>query len=149
MKLWRKSAAEEITGFLDHGTDLTGELQFAGTLRIDGNFHGSIASGDILAIGENANVHADIKVGEIEIYGQVFGNIEVGRRAEIFPTGRLRGDLLTPVLVVHEGGVIDGRSRMPSDAPSAPAEIVRENTRVAPQPPVAAPQLEGQNSDWT
>src|SRR5213596_945027 len=104
MKLWRK-AAEEITGFLDQGTDLTGELQFSGTLRIDGNFHGSIARGDVLAIGEHATVHADIKVGEIEIYGQVFGNVEVGRRVEIFPSGSLRGDLMTPVLVIHEGGL--------------------------------------------
>ena len=143
MKLWRKSA-EEITGFLDHGTDLTGELQFSGMLRIDGNFHGSIASGDILAIGEHANVHADIKVGAIEIYGQVFGNVEVERRAEIFPTGKLRGDLQTPVLVVHEGGMIDGRSRMPSETSSEP-EMVRESTQVAP--PQQA--LERQNNDWT
>src|SRR5438105_14870098 len=133
MKLWRKSA-EEITGFLDHGTDVTGELQFSGMLRIDGNFHGSIASGDILAIGENANVHADIKVGEIEIYGKVFGNIEAERRAEIFPTGRLRGDLLTPVLVVHEGGIMDGRSHMPSDGPAAAPDVVREATQLASPP---------------
>ena|SRR5437867_3221727 len=129
MKLWRK-AAEEITGFLDHGTDLTGELQFSGTLRIDGNFHGSIASGDILAIGEHATVHADIKVGEIEIYGQVFGNVEVERRAEIFASGRLRGDLMTRVLVVHEGGVIDGRSRMPAETTSESADLVRESPRL-------------------
>jgi cytoskeletal protein CcmA (bactofilin family) len=147
MKLWRKTS-EEITGFLDHGTHLTGELQFSGMLRIDGSFHGSIASGDILAIGEHANVHADIKVGEIEIYGQVFGNIEVERRAEIFPSGRLHGDLVTPVLVVHEGGIVDGRSRMPKDAEAAPAENIRESTHVA-SAQVGSPQLESQSTDWT
>jgi cytoskeletal protein CcmA (bactofilin family) len=147
MKLWRKTS-EEITGFLDHGTELTGELQFSGMLRIDGNFHGSIANGEILAIGEHANVHADIKVAEIEIYGQVFGNVEVTRRAEIFPTGRLHGDLITPVLVVQEGGIIDGRSRMPMDAASAPAETIRESTSVATSQ-VGSPQLESQSTDWT
>jgi len=112
MRLRRKSS-DEISGFLDQGTSVTGELQFSGTLRIDGNFHGSISSGDVLTIGEHAVVHADIKVGEIEIHGKVFGNIEVGRRTEIFPSGSLRGDLKTPVLVMHERGVLDGRSRMP------------------------------------
>jgi cytoskeletal protein CcmA (bactofilin family) len=63
----RKS--EQISGFLDQGTNVIGELQFSGTLRIDGNFQGSISSGDTLVIGEHAVVHADIKVGEIEIHG--------------------------------------------------------------------------------
>ena len=125
MKLWRKS--EEITGFLDHGTDLTGELQFSGTLRIDGNYRGTIANGDTLAIGEHANVRADIKVGEIEIYGQVVGNIEVARRIEIFPSGQLRGDLIAPVLVIHEGGVFDGRSRMPSSNADEESPVLVEH----------------------
>ena len=129
MKLWRKT--EEITGFLDHGTELTGELQFSGTLRIDGSFHGTISNGDVLSIGENANVHADIRVGEIEIYGHVVGNIEAARRIEIFPNGRLRGDLVTPVLVVQEGGLFDGRSRMPSES-SEESPILVEH-RASPQ----------------
>jgi len=128
MKLWRKSS-EQIFGFLDRGTTVTGELQFSGTLRIDGNFHGSITSGDSLVIGEHAVVHADITVGEIEIHGQIFGNIEVKRRAEICVTGRLRGDLLTPILVVHSGGILDGRSRMPAEPVSS--GILRESTRLA------------------
>jgi cytoskeletal protein CcmA (bactofilin family) len=128
MKSWRKS--EQITGFLDRGTSVTGELQFSNTLRIDGSFHGSIAGDDALIIGEHAVVHADIKVGEIEIHGQVFGNVTVKRRAEICPTGRLRGDLQTPVLVVHVGAVLDGRSSMPPAATSE-APRAREETRIA------------------
>jgi cytoskeletal protein CcmA (bactofilin family) len=125
MKLWRKT--EQISGFLDQGTNITGELQFSNTLRIDGNFHGSITSGDTLIVGEHAIVHADIRVGEIEIHGQVLGNVEAERRAEISPTGRLRGDLQTALLVIHPGAVLDGRSHMPSDE-ATPS--VRESTRV-------------------
>jgi len=112
LKLRRKASSEEISGFLDRGTTLTGELQFSGTLRLDGNFHGSIHSGDILVIGEHADIHADIKVSEIEIHGRVFGNLEAKRRIEIYPTGRVRGDIQSPVLVVNPGGTLDGRSRM-------------------------------------
>ena len=125
MKLWRKT--EQISGFLDQGTNITGELQFSNTLRIDGNFHGSITSGDTLIIGEHAVVHADIKVGEIEIHGQVFGNVEVKRRAEISSTGRLRGDLQTSILIVQAGAVLDGKSHMATDSS---ARAVRESTRV-------------------
>jgi cytoskeletal protein CcmA (bactofilin family) len=126
MGLWRKP--EQISGFLDQGTNITGELQFSNTLRIDGNFHGSITSGDALIIGEHAVVHADIKVGEIEIHGQVFGNVEAERRAEIASTGRLRGDLKTALLTIQAGAVLDGRSHMPGDE-TTPS--VRESTTVA------------------
>jgi cytoskeletal protein CcmA (bactofilin family) len=112
MKLRRKPSSEEISGFLDQGTTVTGELQFSGTLRLDGNFHGSIHSGDILVVGEHADIHADIRVSEIEVHGRVFGNLEAKRRIEIYPTGRVRGDIQTPLLVINPGGTLDGKSRM-------------------------------------
>jgi cytoskeletal protein CcmA (bactofilin family) len=111
MSLWRKS--DDIVGFLDHGTEVTGELQFSNTLRIDGNFHGSIVGEDRLIIGEQAVVHADIRVGDIEIMGQVFGNVQVKGQAEIFSTGRLRGDLRASVLIIQAGAILEGRSSMP------------------------------------
>ena len=117
MSIWRNKS-EDIAGFLDHGTEVTGELQFSNTLRIDGNFHGSIVGEDRLIIGEQAVVHADIKVGDIEIRGQVFGNIEVKRQAEILSTGRLKGDLQAAVLIIQAGALLEGRSHM--SAPGMP-----------------------------
>src|SRR5262249_21181061 len=123
---FRMKASDQISGFLDKGTNVTGELEFAGTLRIDGNFHGSISTGDILIVGEHATVHADIRAGEIEVHGQVFGSIEAKRRVEISPTGRVRGDVHTPLLVVNAGALLDGRTRMAADQP--------EEATVPPRP---------------
>ena len=67
---------DEISGFLDQGTGITGELHFAGRLRLDGDFHGSISAEGTLVVGQDALVHADIKVAEIQIAGKIFGNIE-------------------------------------------------------------------------
>jgi cytoskeletal protein CcmA (bactofilin family) len=112
---FRLKSSDQVSGFLDKGTNITGELEFAGTLRIDGNFHGSISTGDILIIGEHAMVHADIRAGEVEIHGQVLGTIEAKRRVEISVTGRVRGDIQTPVLTVNPGALLDGRTRMADD----------------------------------
>jgi len=109
MTLWRKSE-DMVGGFLDNGTDVTGELQFSSTLRIDGTFHGSIVGEDRLIIGEQAVVHADIKVGDLEIRGQVYGNVQVQRQAEILSTGLLRGDIHSAVLIVQAGATFEGRS---------------------------------------
>lgn len=131
MSIWRNKS-DDIAGFLDHGTEVTGELQFSNTLRIDGNFHGSIVGEDRLIIGEQAVVHADIKVGDIEIRGQVFGNVAVKGQAEILSTGRLRGDLQASVLIIQAGAVLEGRSHMP---PSAQPENFSERTEISQEEP--------------
>jgi cytoskeletal protein CcmA (bactofilin family) len=120
----RKPSAEEISGFLDQGTHVTGELQFSGTLRLDGSFHGSITSADVLIVGEHAVVHADITVGTIEIHGRVFGNVEAKRSVEVFSTGRVHGDIRTATLVVQPGGVFDGRSSMTVENTDSPSQEV-------------------------
>src|SRR5262245_44416291 len=111
MKVWRNKE-QQIAAFFDQGTNLTGELQFAGVVRIDGNFHGSIDGGETLIVGNNAVIHADIRVREIEIHGQVFGNVEATTRTEIHSSGTFRGDIHTPMMVIHAGGVLDGQSHM-------------------------------------
>lgn len=128
MRRKRGVSSDEITGFLDRGTAVTGELQFSGTMRIDGDFHGSISTDDVLTIGEHAQVHADIRAGEVEIHGRVNGNIEAARRVEIRSTGRVAADIQTPVLVVDDGGTLDGQSRM-SEGSSTEREI---STRARP-----------------
>jgi cytoskeletal protein CcmA (bactofilin family) len=126
---FRLKQSDHVSGFLDKGTNVTGELEFAGTLRIDGNFQGSISTADNLIIGEHAVVHADIKVGEIEIHGQFSGTIDAKTRVEVFPSGRVRGDIHTPVLCTNPGALLDGGIRMAderSDEAATPTDTVSE-----------------------
>lgn len=111
MKIRRKPRSNDFKGFLDHGTALTGELSFSGTFRVDGTIHGSISTNDLLIVGEKASVNADVKAGEVQIYGTVYGNVEGARRVEIYSTGFLKGDVRTPQLVIEDCGRFEGRSR--------------------------------------
>jgi cytoskeletal protein CcmA (bactofilin family) len=122
---FRLKQSDQVSGFLDRGTNVTGELEFAGTLRIDGNFQGSIATSDNLVIGEHAVVHADIKVGEIEIHGQFFGRIEATTRVDIFPSGRVRGDIHTPVLCMSPGAMFDGGLHMTIERPEETTTVAQ------------------------
>lgn len=128
LKLRRKTGSNEFQGFLDQGTSLTGELEFSGTFRVDGNIHGSIKTDDLLIVGENATVNADIRAGEIQVFGSVFGTIESARRVEIYPKGRVKGDVRTPQLIIEEGGTFEGRSK-PTEETEA-AEPQAESTKV-------------------
>ena len=116
MWLGKKSASNEFNGFLDAATSINGELRFSGTLRVNGNIQGSITTDDLLIVGEEAVVNADIKAGEVAILGTVSGNIECVRSVQICPSGRLRGDVRSPKLVIEDGGVFEGSSRGAKDS---------------------------------
>ena len=106
----RKTVSEEFNGFLAEGTSVNGDLHFSGTLHLNGNVRGSISTSDVLIIGEHAIVDAEIKAGEIQIYGKVTGNIDCAGRVEICETGRVRGDVRTPKLIIKEGATFEGTS---------------------------------------
>jgi len=125
-KLSSKFSSEEVSGFLDQGSSVTGELQFSGTLWIEGEFHGSITTKDKLIVGERAQVHADINAGEVEIYGSISGSVEGNRRVAIHPSGSITGDVRTPELVIEPGGILDGNSKT---ANARKAEAPSETTR--------------------
>jgi cytoskeletal protein CcmA (bactofilin family) len=106
----KKTVDEDFNGFLAQDTSLSGDLHFTGTLHLDGKVHGSITTTDVLIIGEHATVEAEIKAGEVQIYGTVIGNVACTRRVEICETGRLQGNLSTPNLVIKDGGSFEGTS---------------------------------------
>ena len=108
MKDKEKEAQDaKISGLIDQGTELNGDLTFKGTFRIEGNFKGTIHSDSLLIIGERGKVEADIKVGQIVINGEIKGNIQGIERVEIHSKGRVFGTIQTPKLIVEEGAYLE------------------------------------------
>lgn len=108
----RPEAVGEINTLLGRGSEFEGKLTFEGTVRIDGKLSGEIFSDDVLVVGEGAEVHAEIDIGEIIIQGTVVGNIRAKRAVEIHAPGRVRGDITTPSLQIDKGVIFEGRSHM-------------------------------------
>lgn len=103
-----KKKDEEIKAFLGKGADFTGKLVFKGVVRIDGDFKGEIFGEGTLVIGDGSHTEADITSDIVLISGEVHGQIKAGARIEIYPTGRLFGNMNTPSLVIKEGAVFLG-----------------------------------------
>ena len=108
----KKSDDEEVRAFLGKGAEFTGKLMFNGSVRIDGDFKGSIIGNGMLVIGEGAEIEADIRVDAIMISGEVHGQIDVKKQILIYSTGKVLGDLNTPLFAVEEGAFFDGTCHM-------------------------------------
>ena len=108
----KKSDDEEVRAFLGKGAEFTGKLMFNGSVRIDGNFKGAIFGSGMLVIGEGAEIEADIRVDAVMISGDVRGQIDVKKIIRIYSTGKVAGDLNTPVFSVEEGAFFEGTCHM-------------------------------------
>ena len=65
-----------------------------------------------LTIGPNGDVRGEISAKQVTIVGRVSGNVVATERTELRDSGRIEGDLLTPRLLVQEGGQLNGKITM-------------------------------------
>ncbi len=102
----------DINAFLGAGTSFCGRLTFGGVVRIDGEFEGEIESSGTLVVGKNARVSGRVVVGKLVCDGLVAAEVTAAAKVVVHASGRLVGAVRAPVLVVEEGGRLDGELTM-------------------------------------
>ncbi len=102
-----------LSGFVGHGTTLTGETQFHAMLRVDGHLIGTVSSeSGTLIIGTNGQVDANIAVAAAMINGMVNGDIYASEKLQLGRTARVMGNIHSPRLIVEEGAILEGSCSM-------------------------------------
>lgn len=102
-----------LSGFVGHGTTLTGETNFQMMLRVDGHLTGTVMSdGGTLIVGANGRVDANISVAVATVNGAVNGDIFATEKIQLGRTARVMGNISTPKLVIEDGAVFEGGCTM-------------------------------------
>lgn len=107
----RDAALIPSTNFsvLDSHITVMGDLETDGALRIDGRLEGAVNRADLVVIGEGASVVGDVTAREVIVGGSVTGNIYAAQRTELQTSGIVAGDIRSAAILIHEGGVVQGR----------------------------------------
>src|SRR5262249_35773716 len=121
------------------GSEFEGKLTFEGTVRIDGKLRGEIVSSDILVVGENASVNAEIEIGMLIVEGEVNGNIKARRGVELHAPARVFGNIETPSLYVEKGVLFEGTSKMEGVGPARPEPVPNSASSSVPNPVILDP----------
>ncbi len=104
---------DAISTFLGPDASIDGTIEFQGTIRLDGKVEGKIKSSEgTVIVGEKAVVNAEIVVGTAIVMGEVIGTIDAADRIEVYPPGRVSGDIQSPVISIEEGGMLNGNCTM-------------------------------------
>ena len=102
----------ELNGFLDAGSLIIGTVRFQDTLRVDGKVQGRIESHNDLVVGDRGEVEGEVAVGNLYVSGTIRGRARAEKKIVIHRGGRLLCDIVTPSLIIEEGGIFEGACDM-------------------------------------
>lgn len=123
---------------LDAQIIVRGDIETAGTLRIDGRLEGNVLRAGSLVVGPTGTIIGNVRATETVICGTVQGNIDVEGRVELEASATVVGDLSADTILVHEGGTVRGRLLVRSQMTEAIA-APPQGLRIPPAPAAEAP----------
>ena len=102
-----------LSGFVGHGTVLSGETNFQAMLRVDGQLVGSVSSETgTLIVGSNGQVDANVSVASAVVNGVVNGDIIATERVQLGRTARVVGNIQAPRMIIEDGAIFEGMCSM-------------------------------------
>lgn len=105
-------APDKFDTLIGKNTTFHGNVESAGTIRIDGKVHGEIkVEGDVF-IGKESEITGNIYANNIFLSGKVQGNIEAKGLLNATSTAKIFGDILVQSLITSEGSIFEGKCKM-------------------------------------
>ena len=129
----KEKNTDRISTFIGADASIDGAIEFKGTIRVDGRVKGNISSnGGTVVVGEKGIVNAEMSVNVAVVMGEVNGSIDAKERIEVYPPGRIGGDIQSPIVSIEPGGIFNGNCIMkPTTAPASKPVIFPRKQPVA------------------
>lgn len=97
---------------INSGTQITGDVNSEGDMRVDGGIKGYLTSKARLVLGPTAVIEGDVKAVNVEIAGEVNGNIYVSELLTVKATAKISGDIVSNKLIIEAGATFNGTCKM-------------------------------------
>jgi cytoskeletal protein CcmA (bactofilin family) len=108
----KKKSEVKITTLLGADSEISGDFNSEGSVRIDGKVKGSVNVKDTLIIGASASISGNISAACIIIGGEILGDVKAGEKVELTASARVLGDISTNVIVIDEKAIFQGKCDM-------------------------------------
>ncbi len=100
------------------GTEITGDINSNGDIRIDGTLVGNIITKGKVVIGETGKVKGEIKCKNSDVSGSIEGKIVVSQLLSLKVTANVNGDIQTNKLAIEPGSKFTGNCNMSDEGPT-------------------------------
>ncbi len=101
-------ALPAASNFVAEGAELSGELRFRDSVRIDGRVEGDIRADGTVIVGASADIHASMRAECVIVFGQIEGDVRARRKIILHKSARVRGELQSAGITIEEGASFKG-----------------------------------------
>jgi len=130
---------EKSTVNIGKSVIIKGELSGSEDLTIEGQVEGKIElRQNVLTIGPNGRIKAQVFAKAIVILGEVTGNVTATEKVDIRDNGSVDGDIAAPRVAIAEGAHFRGSIDMQKSGGSAKSAEPKGEAKPAAQPAPAA-----------
>ncbi|KIF81173.1 bactofilin family protein [Noviherbaspirillum autotrophicum] len=102
-----------IDSLIGISTNIEGNVNFKGGLRIDGTVKGNVIAdaneASMLVISEHAKVEGEVRVAHLVVNGEIVGPVYSSELLELQPRARITGDVYYKALEMHGGALVAGK----------------------------------------
>jgi cytoskeletal protein CcmA (bactofilin family) len=105
------STERRQVAWIGQGVTIEGKIISKQDIRIDGHIQGSVEVGDCeLVLGPGSEMKGAVKARSVIVGGQLEGDVIATERLQIQTTGVLLGDVVSPRLIIQDGGLLRGKA---------------------------------------
>ena len=125
----------KLSSLIAEGVEITGDIQFAGGMRMDGHVKGNVvgrhAEGEthaLLVLSDKGRVEGSVRCGDALINGTVTGDLIVEHFIELQASARVYGTIRYQQLRMDVGAVVQGQLiKTEASATSAASDMSNDN----------------------
>ena len=99
------------------GTQIKGDVESAGDIRIDGTLKGNLKTKGKVVIGNTGLIRGEVYCKNSDVEGKVEGKINVQELLSLKATSVINGDISAKRLAIEPGAKFTGNCNMSSDSP--------------------------------
>ena len=105
------SSERRQVAWIGQGVTIEGKITAQQDIRIDGHVNGTVEVGQHeLLLGPGSEVTANVNARSVLVGGKLEGDVTATDRVQIQATGVLLGDVVSPRLMIHDGGMLRGKA---------------------------------------
>lgn len=112
-KRGEKEGIGQIDTLIGRGTNIQGDVEFAGGLHIEGRVTGSVrgaaGASSALSVSEHGVVEGSVEAGHVVLNGAVYGDIYGAERVLLGAKARVQGNVHYGAIEMALGAEIQGR----------------------------------------
>jgi cytoskeletal protein CcmA (bactofilin family) len=112
MAKYNETETTTAINLIGAGTEITGDVNSNGDIRIDGMLTGNLKTAGKVVIGETGKVKGEIDCKNSEVLGEIQGKIKVSDLLSLKATSKIFGDILTKKLAIEPGSIFTGNCKM-------------------------------------